>query len=151
METKIVEQAAFTTVGIRVQAQPKSPELGQLWSEQGMRLGEVPNALPNGAFGVMDMVDMEQNILEYMAAVSVSEVGELPDGMSVWEVPEGTYAVFETTLPTIGEGFDAFYSKWLPESAYQRACGPEFEHYGPSFNPHEPDSVVSVYVPVKPK
>lgn len=151
MQPQIVDKSAFTVVGMRIRTNPKSNEISELWTKQGQRLGEVPNAAPDGAFGIMEIVDMDAGIMDYMAAVGVTEVGNMPDGMSQWDIPAATYAVFEAALPTLGRAFDTFYQEWLPSSHYQRADGPEFEHYGPSFNPHDSDSILSVSIPVKPK
>lgn len=149
MNPEIVEKPAFTAVGIRIQTNPKSNEIAQLWQEQGMKLGSVPNTKPDGAFGIMDIVDMEKMVMDYMAGVSVSEVGDLPEGMTSWDIPAATYAVFEATLPTLGQSFDEFYQQWLPNSDYARAPGPEYEHYGRTFSADDPNSKLSVCIPVK--
>ncbi|MEM7124683.1 MAG: GyrI-like domain-containing protein [Chloroflexota bacterium] len=149
MNPQIVEKQAFTAVGMRIRTNPKSNEISELWTKQGQRLDEVPNAVPGGTYGIMDIVDMDAGIMDYMAAVGITEVGDMPDGMCQWDIPSATYAVFEATLPTLGNSFDTFYQEWLPNSDYERAAGPEFEHYGPTFNPHEPDSKLSVSIPVK--
>lgn len=149
MHPEIVSKDAFTAVGIRIHTSPKSNEISELWQRHGERLGEVPNPAQDGAYGIMEMTDMAATAMDYMAAVVVTEMGDMPDGMSQWDVPAGTYAVFESTLPALGQKFDTFYQEWLPSSDYQRAAGPEFEQYGPTFDPHDPESKLSVYIPVQ--
>lgn len=149
MQPQIVSKDAFTAVGIRIQTNPKSNEISELWQRHGERLGEVPNPTQDGAYGIMEMTDMAAGNMDYMAAVAVTTVCDMPDGMSQWDVPAATYAVFEATLPALSQGFDTFYQEWLPSSDYQRAAGPEFEQYGPAFDPHDPESKLSVYIPVQ--
>ena len=81
-----------------------------------------------------------------MAGVSVETADELPEGMSQWNVPANTYAVFETTLPTIGDTFGYIYNSWLPTSGYRQAAGPYFERYDETFSPDNPR--LSIYIPV---
>lgn len=118
IQPQITEKPAFTVVGVRIRTNPKSGEIAQLWSNHGASLINVPNMTQDGSYGVMEMIDMEADEMDYMAAVGVSEVGDIPDGMSQWDIPAATYAVFEATLPTLGASFDEFYGEWLPTSDY---------------------------------
>ena len=86
-----------------------------------------------------------------MAGVAVTQVAILPDGMTSWNVPANTYAVFEATLPTIGQTFAYIYNTWLPSANYQQAAAPYFERYGETFNPGDPASTISIYIPVAQK
>jgi AraC family transcriptional regulator len=86
-----------------------------------------------------------------MAGNPVEKVADLPAGMTCWDVPTNTYAVFEATLPTIGDTFGYIYNTWLPTSGYQQAAGPYFERYGETFNPDDPNSKLSIYIPVEKK
>jgi AraC family transcriptional regulator len=71
--------------------------------------------------------------------------------MTQWAVPANTYAVFEATLPSLGQTFGQIYQTWLPASGYQPAAGPTFERYGEAFNPEDPTSTLSIYIPVEKK
>ena len=151
MNTQIVTKDAFTVVGVRIRTRPKSSEIAQLWRQQGDRLHEIQHvAEPDAAYGVMQMTDPEAGVLEYMAAMAVTTAEDLPAGMSSWTVPAATYVMVETTLPQIGQAFDFLHGEWIPASAYDFGGGPELEWYGPEFNPHNPSSKLSVYIPVKP-
>ena len=65
------------------------------------------------------------------------------------EIPEGTYAEFFTTMPTIKESFEYAYDEWLPQSGYVREYRPEFEEYPGDFNPDDPKSEFTFYVPIR--
>jgi AraC family transcriptional regulator len=97
----------------------------------------------------MDNLDVQRGSLDYMAGVSVSKLEHLPDGMVSWKVPSNTYAVFETTLASIGDVFSHIYGSWLPTSGYEQLAVPYFERYGESFNPGDPSSTLEIYIPVR--
>lgn len=152
MQPQFVTKPAFTVVGLRIRAKAMSAEIPALWGQFGPRMGEVPQlAEPGASYGLMDNFDQELSELDYMAGESVIQTGDLPAGMTRWEVPANTYAVFETTIPTIGETYGHIYNTWLPSSGYQHAAGPYFERYGETFEPDDPTSTLAIYIPVAKK
>jgi AraC family transcriptional regulator len=82
-----------------------------------------------------------------MAGNPVTQVDQLPAGMSGWDLTANTYAVLETTLTKIGETMDYLYRTWLPASDYYPVDAPSFERYGEAFSPENP--ILEVYVPVQ--
>ncbi len=147
MEARVVTKPAFTVVGLRIRTKPKSPEIPALWDQFVPRMGELQNVSePYASYGVMASVD---GALDYMAGNPGDNATELPAGMSAWEIGENTYAVFESTLPTLPETFDTIFGTWLPTSEYQQGSGPLLERYGETFSPENP--VVSIYIPVRKK
>jgi AraC family transcriptional regulator len=150
MEPQFVTKPAFTVVGMLLRATPMTPEIPKLWDRFAPRIDEVPHlAEPHVSYGLMDHYDEETSQFDYMAGCSVGRVDELPEGMDRWDVPANTYAVFETTIPTLGQTMDVIYNGWLPTSGYRHAAGPYFERYGETFSPEEPTSTLSIYIPVE--
>ena len=150
MQPQFVTRPAFTVVGMLIHPKPMSPEIPQLWQQFGPRMGEVQHlAEPGVSYGLMDHFDQELGQLDYMAGESVTQVVDLPAGMTTWQVPANTYAVFETTLPTIGKTFDFIYNSWLPTAGYHQAAAPYFERYGETFEPDDSTSTFSIYIPVE--
>ena len=148
MHPKIATKPAFTVVGLRIRAKAKSPEIAQLWDQFVPRMGGLPQSPePYVSYGLMDNFDAGG--LDYMAGNPTSEIAELPSGMAHWNVPANTYAVFDTTLATLGQTFDDIFGTWLPASGYQQAAGPYFERYGETFSPANP--ALEIYIPVKKK
>jgi AraC family transcriptional regulator len=147
MEAQMIQKPAFTVVGLRISTKPKSPEIPKLWDAFVPRMGELQNiSEPYTSYGVMTNVG---DGLAYMAGNPVSEMTELPEGMSRWDIIETMYAVFESTIPTLPETFDYIFGTWLPTSGYQQGSGPLLERYGETFSPENP--VVHVYIPVTKK
>ena len=150
MEPKIVVKPAFTVVGMLIHTKPMTPEIPQLWGKFAPQIDEVQHqAEPNASYGLM-LFDQESGDLDYMAGVSVEQAGDLPAGMTRWDVPAASYVVFESTLSAIGDTFGHIYNTWLPTSGYQQAAAPYFERYGETFDPDDPSSL-SIYIPLESK
>lgn len=146
MQPQFITKPAFTVVGSLLHTQPMTPEIPQLWDKFVPRIDEIQHiAEPHVSYGLMESFD-QMTRLDYMAGVSVETAGKLPEGMSQWNVPANTYAVFETTLPTIGDTFGYIYNTWFPTSGYRPAAGAYFERYGETFSPSNPS--LSIYIPV---
>lgn len=151
MDPQFVTKSAFTVVGLLIHTSPKNPNIPELWDRFGPRIHEVAYiSEPYASYGLMDHVNFQLGQLDYMAGCEVTQAEALPVGLTRWQVPTNTYAVFETTLAKIGETFDAIYSNWLPTSGYQQAPGPYFERYGETFNPDDPTTAkLDIYIPVE--
>ena len=87
---------------------------------------------------------------DYVAAMEVERLEDIPEGMVGWEVPAQTYAIFPCTLPKIREAYDDA-QRWLSESPYEHTGGIEFELYDESFNPQDPTSEFYYYMPIREK
>ena len=149
LQPQFVTKPAFTVVGLLIHTKPMTPEIPQLWDKLVPRMGEIRHGVePGVSYGLMENFDQKIGELNYMAGNAVEKVAELPAGMSCWDIPANTYAVFETTLTTIGDTFNDIYYTWLPASGYQQATGPYFERYGETFSPAT-NPKLSIYLPVK--
>ena len=149
MQPQFATKPAFTVVGMLLRATPMTPEIPRLWDRFVSRIEEVPHlAEPYVSYGLMDHFDVETSQFDYMAGCSVEQVDELPPGMSRWDVPAATYVVFEATVPTLGQTMHAIYNEWFPTSGYRQTAGLYFERYGEDFSPENPESTLSIYIPV---
>ncbi len=149
MEPQIVEKEAFTVVGMQIRARPMDPAIPQLWDRFVLRMDEIPGVSePGVTYGLMGAMDQETGTFHYMAGCAAAPEGALPAGMSRWEVPASTYAVFQATLPTLGDVFAAIYQQWLPASGYQPGGDFCFECYDETFHPDDPAATLFIYIPV---
>lgn len=152
MQPQFVTKPAFTVVGLAIHTKPMTMEIPNLWQQFGPRMDEIQHAAePGVSYGLMDNFNHEIGELDYMAGSPVKQLINLPAGMTHWDIPANSYVVFEATLPTLGQTFDYIYNTWFPASAYQQTAGPYFERYGETFNPDDPNSKVSIYIPVEKK
>jgi AraC family transcriptional regulator len=150
MEPKFVNKPAFTVVGMMYRGKNEVGEIPQLWGKLMPRAGEITHINERyEAYGVADNFDQESGEFSYLAGYAVSKVEELPEGMVSWDVPEGRYAVFTCTLPTLMETIHTIYRTWLPESEYKRSDAPEFEFYSKDFDGDDDNSPMYYYVPIE--
>lgn len=147
-QPRIETRDGFTVVGPTARGTSDAIDFMGLWEEFSQREAVLPElAATDEAFGVEYDFDHETNEFTYLAGVAVETPTEVPDAFDRVDVPGGRYAVFETTLESVGETMDAIYGEWLPDAAYERADGPEFECYGPGFDP-ETNPSFEVWIPV---
>ena len=148
MEPKILTKPAFTVVGMFYRGKNENNEIAQMWSEFVPRMDEIKHTVgAHESYGVCSDLDAE-GLFEYVAGVAVAKVEDVPEDMVSWDVPEQTYAVFPCALPTLHEAYKHAFETWLPASGYERAEGPDFEHYDESFDP-EQGGPLHIYIPIK--
>ncbi|MFB6082496.1 MAG: GyrI-like domain-containing protein [Halanaeroarchaeum sp.] len=146
----IVDDGGFTVVGLHYQGSNQQGELASLWETAGESWDELGAiAADDDAYGVSYGGDPETGEFEYVAGVRADPDATIPGEYTAVDVPESTYAVFETTLSSIQETMNWVHGEWLAESGYELAMGPEVEIYDDAFDSTDPDAVFDVYVPVE--
>lgn len=111
---------------------------------------EGPAARPvrNDTFGAI--CGHTATSFEYLTAVEVASFDGLPPGYGRVIVPAQDYAVFLHRGPVVAIGVTwAQVMRWLATGAYESAETPDFEAYGPDFDPTRPDSEVEIWVGVR--
>jgi AraC family transcriptional regulator len=147
---KITTRSAFTIVGMAIRTRNEQNEIPEMWGAFDPRVGEIKNIVdPHVAYGISANMDEATGEFDYLAGFAVSDASDVPEGMVRWDVPEGTYAVFTCTLPTLGETFRQVYHTWLPQSGYGPGHGMDIELYGEGFDPQDPASEMAVYIPIQ--
>ena len=149
MEPKIVSLGAFKVVGMPYLGKNENNEIGCVWDQFIPRISEIKHVAPGLRFSYGMCYPNEQGLVDYVASLPVTELSDIPEGMVGREVPEQTYAVFEAHgLPDIGPTY-RHIQEWLPGSGYKPGTGPDFEYYAESFDPDNPEAVISIYFPIK--
>lgn len=161
MKPEVKELKAWTVMGVLYEGTNENEELKACWAEVGQRAGEIPYAKNDGNwYGMCEPLEEDVKDLDllnkaysfrYLAGVEVTQVEEVPEGMTVWQIPTQEYAVFPHCgdVETMGETYQAIYASWLPESGYEAVYAHDFELYNEEFHPGESDSKCYIYVPVK--
>lgn len=88
---------------------------------------------------------------EKWAAVEVSDLKHVPEGMETLLIPPGSYAVFIHKGPA-GEGqktYEYIFRTWLPASIYTLDNRPHFALMGEKYKNDDPDSEEEIWIPVK--
>lgn len=93
------------------------------------------------------------NEFEKWAAVEVSDLNNVPKGMTTLKAPEGRYAVFlHKGLASDGPAtYNYIFRTWLPESIYALDDRPHFAVMGAKYKHDDPDSEEEIWIPIKQK
>jgi AraC family transcriptional regulator len=112
-------------------------------------IGNIPGQIGRTAYGVCCNSDEEGNF-DYICGVEVSDFSELPPELARLRIPARRYAVFthRDHISTIRRTVNTIWNKWLPESGYEVADAPDFERYGPEFNPETGTGGVEIWIPL---
>jgi len=166
----IVEAIAMNTTSIPNLAPPRFEALGPMifaglverydcqspngipdqWSRFSPYLGNIPKQVGKVAYGVCYNFDSE-GIFDYMAGVEVKDASDLSGELKNLKVPAQKYAVFthKEHIASIRATYTAIWSNWFPESGHKAATAPNFERYGPEFNPTTGTGGLEIWIPIE--
>lgn len=151
--------SAKTLVGHRMMVTAATDNPVLLWRPFKMKLKEIGNVQTDRFYSVQtfegeDLSRFDANTeFTKWAAVEVSEVGNIPEGMEVIRIPKGLYAtlVHYGTAAEFQKTTDFIYRHWLPESKYDLDDRPHLTIMPSDHRPDDPNAAELVCVPVKPK
>lgn len=170
MDLEIRKLPGFKVVGLLYTGKNENQEISALWGQFNERGEDLCPRDTQVCYGVCRVpsqsllsapedenaqtaADMTGDF-EYLAGVEYKEGHPLPEGTVIREVPECTVAVFKHlgAADTLHQTYNNIYNAWLPASAYQPLePGFDMEVYTDEFTFFAPDSVMYIYVPIKPK
>jgi AraC family transcriptional regulator len=136
----------------RYSAESCGPSIPGQWQRFGQYLGHIPGQIGDVAYGVCYNFD-EENNMDYLCAVEVSEFSNLPAQFTRLRVAPQSYVVFfhSQHVSAIRGTWDAIWNNWLPQSEFEVADAPFFERYDRNFNPQTGDGGVELWIPVQKK
>jgi predicted transcriptional regulator YdeE len=110
----------------------------------------LPGRVGESHYGVMCGSDGVS--LEYMCAVEVASLAELPEGTGRMRVPAQQYAVFAHSgeASTLRHTWQQILD-WLAAGPYDSAHKPDFELYPPGGSPAAATSGIEVWIGVVPR
>jgi AraC family transcriptional regulator len=145
-------------IGMRRKMSLAENKTGELWRSFMIRRKEIKNTIGPDLFNLkfydphyFDRFNPDAEF-EKMAAVEVTDMEAIPDGMESITIPCGLYAVF-TYKGASSEGAKAFqyiFGTWLPESEYDLDDRPHFDLLGEKYNMDDPESEEELWIPIKP-
>jgi len=151
MKAEIVEREDAQVLGYMARINPMEADYAPLW-EKGFdpHQKEIEALASEPAYYGVYYGTEEEGKTDFVAGMMVGEVVDVPEGLTLRDVPGGAYARFECTMSAIGPTWGAIYGQWLPSSGYTvdetRAA---LEYYPPDMQ--GPDTPVTIYVPVTQK
>ncbi len=124
------------------------PGIPALWQRFVPWLGQLPDEVGGVTWGLMR--DADDSSFDYMACVEVKSIDGLPRELTRIRVDGQRYAVFDHSghVTALVATFAAIWRKWLPESGLRPVEAPQFERYGPGFDPMTGMGDIQVWIPV---
>ena len=131
---------------------------GELWRSFMPRRKEIRNPASGDLYSLQVYAGNQftefdpAREFEKWALVEVDELADIPEGMELFLLQEGLYAVFRHKGAAGDTStFDYIFTTWLPESTYELDNRPHFERLGPGYSNNDPDSEEEIWIPVRPK
>ena len=159
----IVEKAALTVVGLETPfIHALSPEttnykIGPLWDDLVHRAKEVKGRVGHAMYGIIysrpESERSHPHELQYIAAVAVSSIADIPAGMTSRTIPAGTFAVFlhRGPITKIADTCREIYRVWLPKSTWEHADIADVELYDERFDCESETSEMEYWISVRAK
>jgi AraC family transcriptional regulator len=154
MEAKILNKPTFKVIGKRYFGENKNQEIRKLWDVFLPRMEQIKSRINKTvSYGICYPVDGESNEapFEYIAAVEVSDLNDIPAEMVGKTIPGQKYAVFnhQGAVDKILDTYQTVYAVWQPKSGYKLKKAPDFEYYDERFKPENPEaSELDIYIPI---
>jgi AraC family transcriptional regulator len=125
------------------------PAIKDVWVKLMEDFGRIEGQVGLRTYGVCHNFDGD--MMEYLAAVQVSNAGQVPGYLHTMIIPRRKVAIFrhEGKLETLSETWAWIFDTWLPEANLAVAGGPQFETYSDDFDSDAGTGCVEVHIPVK--
>jgi AraC family transcriptional regulator len=157
MSPELTQLPRLHLIGVSTYGTSAEGLFGQTWERLSLlqdRIRNCPN--PQVAYGVNlyppEFTDARK--WNYLAAVQVSTLEDIPLSAFAVTLPPSLYAIFTVRggLEEVPAVYRRAYNEWLPQSDYQLSHPFDFERYDERFHPDHPqDSLMEFCLPVRPK
>jgi len=146
-------------VGKRLKMSFANNRTGELWRSFMPKRKEISNAIGTDLYSLQLYIPEffehfdPQAEFEKWAAIEVSNINNIPEGLETITVPKGPYAVFlyKGAASQGASAYQHIFSTWLPNSPYTLDLRPHFEILGEKYKNEDPDSEEEIWIPIKPK
>lgn len=143
-------------MGISLKMSVVNDVTAKLWSSFMPRGKEIRNRV-GGNFISLQEYPLNYHVFFNPAVVfrkwalaEVSSIDQVPEGMDVFTIEGGLYAVFDYKgTHTDSRIFEYIYAEWLPKSEYVLDDRPHFEVLGATYNNNDPNSEEEIWIPIK--
>jgi len=112
----------------------------------------LPGQKGKVAYGLCLPLENNKGI-EYICGVEILNTDNLPDDLSVKQLPGNMYAIFKHDghVSTLRQTLDNIWKNWVPVSGYSPPEGENyfFERYGETFDPVKGEGDIEIWIPVK--
>lgn len=125
-------------------------KLPPLWAAFLAQVEQVKHVIAGNMYGIIMQTSDNTDLLEYYAAVPVSQISDVPSGMVAGEVAASNYAKFKHNgaFDSLNNSVNYIYSSWLFESGHRHNYGADLEIYGSEYTPDSENSVIYYAIPI---
>lgn len=179
MEPKIKVLGELKLIGMSYYGDNKNQEIGQTWDVFNKKWCEFEknyttkkeivftwgsleedrnNALKHGSYRIGEVcpgwcgnMDMKTGEFEYICAMMVDEIKDLPEGFVSKVVPPHKYLVFthKGKLDNLKDTYNFIYQTWFPKSGIKPAADYDMEWYDERFKYGQDDSEFDIMIPIE--
>lgn len=151
---------ATELIGMKVEMSLIANKTGELWRNFMPRRKEIQNPASTDLYSIEIYKNTDYfkefdpaRMFEKYAAVPVSRLNQVPDGMEEISLPAGKYAVFnyKGDSSQVGDFYRQIFEKWLPQSGYSLASRPHFAVMGDKYKNADPESEEEIWIPIQMK
>jgi AraC family transcriptional regulator len=150
MEYEVVTKQGFTLLGLMERFPYQEDDFEGIWKRfMAYHDRILPLSTDKAYYGAY--YPLPDKSMDYLAGMLVLKGTKAPDGLTVCQVPEARWAVFECTVATIPQTCDAIFQDWLPTAPYEHA-GPNpdaYERYPPQTD--SGDTPVLIHIKIRDK
>ena len=149
-----VDVPAFLAMGMADEFQPgQTQSIGALWQRFGPVMPSIHKRVGTHTYGICCPLEeaRESDRFSYIAAVQVTDLVDLPAGMTGVNVPAHRCAVFSHQHgigPALARTFRYVFGEWLPASGCT-LLSPDYEYYDHRFDPFTGTGEFFIHVPIQ--
>ncbi|MCL2574991.1 MAG: GyrI-like domain-containing protein [Defluviitaleaceae bacterium] len=112
-------------------------------------LRNIPRTPEAGCFGDYGVcIMLNDDDMDYVIAMALEDGVDVPSDWHRCTIPAGDYAVFETTLPNLGNTW-GYSIEWMEKNGYTIAHYVSFEYYDERMsNPDPTQQTIDIYIPI---
>ena len=157
MYPKIQLLPSKTLLGKRLKMSFSNDRTGELWRSFMPYRKDILHKIGIDLYSMQifdAMPDFKSDAtFEKWAAVEVSAIETVPEGMETYTLQGVLYAVFLHQGPASAfqKTFGYIFEEWLPNSEYELDDREHFELLGEKYKNNDPDSEEEVWIPIRPK
>ncbi|MEM9647091.1 MAG: GyrI-like domain-containing protein [Bacteroidota bacterium] len=128
----------------------------ELWNSFGPSIKEIQNRRNQDLIS-LQVYDADHfkrfnpaKVFVKWALAEVEHYDTIPEGMQVFDLTGGRYAVFHYKGSSADKSiFQYIFTEWLPNSSYQLDNRPHFEVLGERYKNNDPVSEEEIWIPIK--
>jgi len=159
MEPRIEQLAPKKLIGKHLTMSLSDNKTGELWKSFMRERKAIQNNIGTDLYSLQVYDRFYFNPFnpdkefEKWAAIEVTDLNSVPDGMETFQLNGGLYAVFihHGAANTGPETFGYIFENWLPKSEYILDNRPHFEILGQKYKNDDPDSEEEIWIPIMKK